>query len=271
MSRPPADLRARLHTGETLLGTFCTVPDPAIVEMTAAAGFDFVCIDTEHAPTSRGVLESLIRAAEVTGRPALVRVADNRPELVGAALDGGAAGVIVPGVDTASDARRAVRATRYPPLGARGGYPGRASGYNRNLANCLARANDELLLVAQVESPAAVAAAREIAAVDGIDALYAAPGDLSVALGAGSGTGTGGGEPVEALRSVVQAARDEGRSAGLFQPGPERVGEWLAHGAGFFLLGADALFLTSAADATVRAARAVNSSRAGAVGAAQQS
>ncbi|WP_063829450.1 HpcH/HpaI aldolase family protein [Streptomyces violens] len=249
MPRPHSDLRGRLANGEPLVGTFCTIPDPSVVEMVASSGFDFVCIDTEHSPIGRIAVESLVRAADVAGRPALVRVADNRPELIAAALDSGAAGVVVPRVDTAADAERAVRATRYPPLGERGGYPGRASWYNQDLADYMARANDELLLVAQVESPLAVRNANAVAAVDGIDALYAAPGDLSVAIGAT-------GEPLDAaLRSVVRAARAHRRTAGLFQPDPGRIDQWHADGVGLFFLAADAIFLTEAAAAAARSAR----------------
>ncbi|MFH8739381.1 HpcH/HpaI aldolase/citrate lyase family protein [Streptomyces sp. NPDC017964] len=214
MSESPVD---RLANGNPLVGTFCTIPDPSVVEMVASSGFDFVCIDTEHSPVGRAGVESLVRAVDVAGRPALVRVADNRPELIAAALDSGAAGVVVPRIDTAADAERAVRATRYPPLGERGGYPGRASWFNQDLAGYMARANDDLLLVAQVENPAALGHAEAIAAVHGIDALYAAPGDLSVAIGAT-------GQALEsALRSVVRAARTHHRTAGLFQLDPGRI------------------------------------------------
>ncbi|MFF2502592.1 HpcH/HpaI aldolase/citrate lyase family protein [Streptomyces sp. NPDC058067] len=248
MPRPHSDLRDRLANGDRLVGTFCTVPDPGVVEMVASSGFDFVCIDTEHSPVGRAGVESLVRAADVAGRPALVRVADNRPELIAAALDSGAAGVVVPRIDSAADAERAVRATRYPPLGGRGGYPGRASWYNQDLAGYVARANDELLLVAQVESPAALRDADAIAAVDGIDALYAAPGDLSVAIGAT-------GEALEsALRSVVRAARAHHRTAGLFQMDSGSVDRWHADGVRLFFLAADSLFLTEAAGAAARSA-----------------
>ncbi|MEV0598788.1 aldolase/citrate lyase family protein [Streptomyces sp. NPDC050315] len=250
MNRPRSDLRDRLTYGDTpLIGTFCTIPEPSVVEMVASSGFDFVCIDTEHSPIGRTAVESLIRAADVAGRPALVRVADNRPELIAAALDSGAAGVVVPRIDTAADAERAVRATRYPPLGERSGYPGRASWYNQDLADYTARANDELLLVAQVESPLAVRNTHAVAAVDGIDALYTAPGDLSMATGAT-------GEPLDsALCSVVRAARAHQRAAGLFQPDPCRIDQWHADGVGLFFLAADSLFLTEAAASAARSAR----------------
>lgn len=127
------------------IGTFCAIPHPVAVEVIATAGFDFLCIDWEHSQIGRERIEDLVRAADVHGTPAMVRVPGHAPEWIAAALDAGAAGVLVPRISTAAQAKAAVSATRYPPLGERGVGPGRASGYGYRIPDYLASANESLV------------------------------------------------------------------------------------------------------------------------------
>jgi 4-hydroxy-2-oxoheptanedioate aldolase len=243
-------IRTRLTQGATLFGTFCSIPHPAATEMMAGGGFDFLCVDAEHSAIDRGRAEEMLRAASAQGTPALVRTAGNSPELIGGALDSGAAGVLVPRVNTADEARAAVAATRYPPRGTRGAGPGRASGYGSRLTDYLAEADDEILLAVQIETEEAVKNSAEIAAVDGIDLLFIGPGDLSVSLGSSDTV-----RMHEAMLAILETARSHGRISGIFRPNADDAAEWVAAGATFLIIGADSVHMMQASAESVAAAR----------------
>ena len=125
-------LRARIEAGEPLVGTFLQSPSVAGAELVSGLGVDFVCVEGEHSGLGREQVQGLVAAAAVAATPALVRVSANAAVEIAAALDAGAAGVIVPRVDSAVEAAAAVRAARYPPAGTRGIGPSRATGYGRS-------------------------------------------------------------------------------------------------------------------------------------------
>jgi len=247
--------RQKCLNGSKLVGTFASIPHPVAVEVSAQAGFDFLCIDWEHAQIARDAIENLVRAADVRGVPAMVRVPGHGQEAIAAALDAGARGVLVPRVSTAEQARNAVRATRYPPIGERGVGPGRAAGYGYRIPEYLAAANAELLLAVQVETAEGLANVDAIAAVDGVDVMFVGPGDLSVSIGA---MGPAGAEKLgKAIETILAAARKRKKIAGIFCAGPEDAGRWAVKGASFFILASDAMFLGASAKAGVDEARAL--------------
>jgi len=237
--------RVRLAAGG-FVGTFGALNSPAAVEILGGAGFDFVCLDAEHGALSRSDQENLTRAAHVVGRAIFVRVLGVGPE-IGAALDLGAQGVVVPRVESASDARRAVAEVRFPPIGPRGAGPGRASGYGSTIAQYLARANDEVQLVVQVETLAGVRNAREIAAVDGVDGVLIGPGDLAVSIGAAWGSS----EHSAAIASVIEAVRSVRTPVGIFCADASEIAGYLRRGLSFFLIGGDLSLLAEAAKRSV--------------------
>jgi 4-hydroxy-2-oxoheptanedioate aldolase len=233
--------RVRLSAG-CFVGTFGALNSPAAVEILGGAGFDFVCLDAEHGALSRSGLESVTRAADVVGCVAFVRVLGVGPQ-IGAALDLGAQGVVVPRVESASDAQRAVAEARFPPIGHRGAGPGRASGYGSTIAQYLAGANDEVQLVVQVETLAGVRNAREIAAVDGVDGVLIGPGDLAVSIGAAWGSS----EHSAAIASVIDAVLSVGTPVGIFCTDGSEIAGYLRRGLSFFLIGGDITLLAEAA------------------------
>lgn len=236
------------------IGTFCAIPHPVAVEVIATAGFDFLCIDWEHSQIGRERIEDLVRAADVHGTPAMVRVPGHAPEWIAAALDAGAAGVLVPRISTAPQAKAAVSATRYPPLGERGVGPGRASGYGYRIPDYLASANESLVLAIQIETAEGLANIDEIVAVEGVDVVFVGPGDLSVSIGA---FGPGGTEKLEsAIRQIAAASRAVGRVCGIFRPTADDIGKWSADGITFYLLGSDTMLLGAGLAAGATAARA---------------
>ena len=224
--------RERLQRGERLAGVFLQAPSPVTAEVVSSFELDFVCVEAEHSPLGRESIHALLGAAR---RPALVRVADNATVPIVSALDDGAVGVIVPRVDSAEEARGAVDAARFPPLGRRGVGPGRASGYGRTLPDYFARANEAVVVGVQIESAAAVADVARIAAVDGLDLLFVGPGDLAVSLGVPFGDE----RVVEAALSVLEAARAAGRATGIWAPAAPGARRWFELGFQLVIVGSD--------------------------------
>ena len=246
-------LRSRILAKDVVVGTFCAIPHPMTIQMVAGAGWDFIVIDAEHSQIDRGDLEPLLRAAQVGQTPAIVRVPANDRVWIGSTLDAGAAGILVPSVNTAAEARAAIAATRYPPLGTRGVGPGRASGYGTKINEVLASANTNIVLAIQLETAEGLANIEEIAAVEGIDAIYIGPGDLAVSLGA---LGPEGRSKLEAaIAKIVDCCKRHGRAVGIFNMTPDALNESIARGLTFVTLVSDAVFLARALGDGAEAAR----------------
>jgi 4-hydroxy-2-oxoheptanedioate aldolase len=236
-----------------LIGTFAAIPHPVAVEVTASAGPDFICIDAEHGQIGRELIENLIRAADIHRVPAIVRVPGHAPESIAGVLDAGAAGVLVPRVSTAAQAKAAVSATRYPPIGERGVGPGRAAGYGYRIPDYLKSANSSLVLAVQIETAEGLTNVEDIVAVEGVDVIFIGPGDLAVSLDA---FGPDGAKRVEdAILTIAAAARKAGKTTGLFRPSPDDIGKWSEAGISFYLLASDTMFLSASLAAGITVAR----------------
>jgi 4-hydroxy-2-oxoheptanedioate aldolase len=236
-----SNFRQQCLNRDLLVGPFAAIPHPVAIEVTAQAGPDFLCIDWEHSQISRERIEDLIRAADVHRVPAMVRVPGHGQEQIAAVLDAGAAGVLVPRVSSAKQAKAAVMATRYPPIGNRGVGPGRAAAYGYRIPDYLAKANEELVLAIQVETADGLANIAEIAAVEGVDIIFIGPGDLSVSIDA---MGPAGKTKLdEAIHTIARTALDTGRTVGIFRPSPDDIAEWSNAGISFFMLASDTMFL----------------------------
>lgn len=179
------DLAPRLRAGEGLTGMVLKMPAPALVELAGHIGFDLIVLDTEHGPADGSMLEDHLRAAASAGIPAIVRVTGNNPAQILHALDGGAAGIIVPHVDTADQAAAAASAAHYPPHGSRGfALSTRAGRYGTaKVAEHLQQAEQRTLVIAQIENATAIPNVGAIAATPRLDALWIGPSDLSLSLG----------------------------------------------------------------------------------------
>jgi 4-hydroxy-2-oxoheptanedioate aldolase len=248
------DFRARCVNGDRQIGTFCAIPHPVAIELVAASGLDFLCIDWEHSQIGRERIEDLIRAADVHGVAAMVRVPGHTPEWISAVLDAGAAGVLVPRISTAEQARLAVAASRYPPVGSRGVGPGRAAAYGYRIPDYLKVANETVAVAVQVETAEGLANIEEIVAVDGVDVIFIGPGDLSVSIDA---IGPAGADKLNAaIARIASAARNVGRTVGIFRPSADDISAWAAHGVTFYILASDSMFLGASLANGVAAARA---------------
>lgn len=251
MKMGESSLRRTLND-RPVIGSFAGIGHPAAVETLGWRGFELICIDSEHAALGPVTIERMIRAADVSGAHALVRVAEVGPE-IGRALDAGACGVVVPRVETAEQAARCVAAVRYPPTGERGAGPGRVTGYAQHIAAYLSAANDDVVLVVQVETALGVRNAEEIAAVDGVDVVFVGPGDLAVSLGVAGGSA----EHTETIERVFSATRRAGKLAGIFCLTAADLDRWVRFDTRLFLLGSDLGFLGQQAGSELASARDV--------------
>lgn len=202
--RPRATrLKDRLDAG-ALKGTFQELGTPAVTELLGLAGADFVVIDGEHGTFSIDRLEDYVRAGSSSGTAVLYRAASSSDQLA-RALDTGIAGIVVPRVESGAQAHAVVDAVRFPPVGSRGLGPGRTSGYGVALDELRTSGNDEVLVVAMVETKAGLGAVDEIAQTPGIDAIMIGPADLASSLNVDSGSPQLA-EAIERIRDVTLAA-----------------------------------------------------------------
>ncbi|MDR3589984.1 MAG: aldolase/citrate lyase family protein [Negativicutes bacterium] len=180
----PNPVKQAILKGETVFGVYITVPSPMIVELAGHAGFDFVRIDICHSSADLTTVESMIRAAELTGVTPMLRI-DCDPEKIQSLLEMGAMGLVVPDIATAEAARAVVEAVRFQPVGKRGMFSAaRSSGYGAISGAEYSRwTNEEILLGIQIESMEAVNNLDEILSVSGIDMVLSGRGDLANSLG----------------------------------------------------------------------------------------
>lgn len=232
--------RERLLAGETLFGTILNLPSASVAEILAAAEFDWLFIDMEHGAIGTSALLSILQTID-RDIACIVRVPALDVTPIKRALDLGAAGVMVPQVETAAQAAEAVRLARYAPAGDRGFGLARAHGYGFKVSEYLARANDEIAVIVQVEHARAVENVEAIAAVPGLDAVFIGPYDLSASLG----------HPgeiehpavVAALERVTQVCRGAGMTLGYFGMDADAVAPYVKQGYTLICAGVDSLFL----------------------------
>jgi 2-dehydro-3-deoxyglucarate aldolase/4-hydroxy-2-oxoheptanedioate aldolase len=235
----------RLGADQPAFGAWALSASPRVAEVLSTSGLDWVGIDAEHGPIGPAEVETLVRAVERGDAAPLVRLPSVAAAVDGGcqhALDSSAAGVIVPGVETAAGAAEVVRVARFPPDGERGvAGTVRSNDYGARFDEHAARANDELLVVVQIESPAGVDDADEILGVDGVDVAFVGENDLSAAHGH---PGAADHEAVRAgVTAVLEAALDRGVHPGIAGRTPEATARRLDRGFRFFLLGADVTFV----------------------------
>jgi 2-keto-3-deoxy-L-rhamnonate aldolase RhmA len=255
MSKRSLELKKRLAAGATALGAWLTITDPVVAEIMAGVGFDYVLIDTEHAPWSLESLQTTMLAFRGMPTVPIVRLPWNDQVHVKQALDLGADGVLAPMVKSAAEARALVAAAKYPPDGIRGFGPRRASDYGRDIDAYVTSANAETIVIPQIEDVGAAEAIDEILAVPGVDALCIGPNDLSGSAGAlrqhDHPTVRG------AIDKILRAASARGVAVctGVTLP-LEQQRDWIARGARLALLTSDTELLASGAAGILAAARA---------------
>lgn len=231
-------IRRRALEREVVAGTFLNLGSAVTAEIAGKSGLDWVLIDIEHGASD---LETLrIQLQVVSGTPAvpIVRIAANEPPRFKRVLDMGASGVMVPYVSTVAEAEQAVASSRYPPRGIRGvAKLNRGSEFGRDFEEYFSKSHELLTTVVQIETPEAVNAIDDIAAVDGVDVLFIGPLDLSVNLGIPQQFD----HPrfLDARTRVSDAARRAGKAAGILLLDPDHLDAAVRDGFTFIALGSD--------------------------------
>jgi 4-hydroxy-2-oxoheptanedioate aldolase len=236
----PLDTRlpAMLKSGQRLRGIFNGIASPAIVEMCAYAGFDFMVIDNEHGSASLETTENMLRAARASNLPTLVRCLEHD---IARTLDIGAGGLQIPMVSTAAHAAALVQRVKYPlAAGAKGISGQRGSAFSSRAAGYGAfggpahtqRSNDGIALVVMIETPEGVANAAAIAAVAGVDGVFIGPNDLAHSMGCENRWN----EPVvqAAIESTLKAIAAAGKCPGILALSPEDEEKYASWGARYF-------------------------------------
>ncbi len=247
----PNSFKAALARGEKQLGFWLQSGSYLVTEMAAGAGFGWLLIDTEHTSMSEADAVGHVRAATSMGTAEpIVRIPWNDAVVMKRLLDSGVRSFLVPMVQNAEEARRAVAATRYPPAGIRG-FSGihRGNDYARN-ANYVQTAADDIFVAVQVESPEAVANAGAIAAVEGVDAVFVGPNDLAANMGMIGQIYSP--EVQAAIGSVIAPVRAAGKTAGLLDFDVASAKSWLDRGFGMMAVSNDLNLLATGLDRLVK-------------------
>jgi|TARA_B100001105_G_scaffold52389_1_gene39624 2-keto-3-deoxy-L-rhamnonate aldolase RhmA len=248
-------VRTSLASGDISLGmSLRQARTPAIAEVARRAGFDFLFLDLEHGSLSTETAAEVSFAALQAGIASFVRIPEGQDWIGTQILNAGATGVIAPHVNTKHEAEAVVARHKFPPLGQRS-FPGPMGHFAWGRVprpRAVEMVNAATVIVAQIESPEAVANAREIAAVDGIDILMVGVGDLSQELGVAPDSP----DVEEAIRTVADASEANGKWAGFGGVAdPDRVADYVGLGARFVLAGNEMGFLIAGASNRVRAIR----------------
>ncbi|HID94979.1 MAG TPA: aldolase [Candidatus Latescibacteria bacterium] len=245
-----------LQRGGTAIGTMVTeFRSPEIGRLLAAAGFDFMVVDTEHSPHHLETLNDIMRGAKATEICPIVRVPDAEYHLMARTLDIGAQGLMIPRVETKGTMERIIRSTKYPPLGFKGyGVRPIHTDYEKiPLKELIQRLNEESLIVVQIESKKAIEEIDDLLSVKGVDVAVIGPNDLSISLGIPGETN----HPLmtEYIERMVEGCRNRGVVSGIHLRDTESLRRWEEKGMRFLIYSSDSRMLMSRASEAVRGLR----------------
>ncbi len=237
----------RMAAGELQIGLWCSLCSNIAAELVSYSGFDWLLLDTEHSPNEVPDIFGQLQASAVGTAHAVVRPAWNDAVLIKRYLDIGAQTLLLPYVQNAGEAKRAVEATRYPPHGIRGVTgSGRAAKFGR-ITDYLKKANDEVCVLVQVETREALAKIDEIVKVPGVDGVFIGPSDLSASFGH-----IGNPAHMEVQAAIEKAGkqiRAAGKGAGILTGNEDEARRYIGWGYNFVAVGTDVVMLAKATDA----------------------
>lgn len=249
------DFRKRLRERQTLLGTIVSSTDPASAEVLAECGFDWLFIDAEHGPYETTDLLPVLRAVDHR-IPCIVRVPASEEIPIKKTLDIGATGIIAPQTNTVEQVESVVRYCRYSPNGNRGVGLSRASTYGLGLTEYVGSANDEVAVIVQAEHIEAVENIEQIVKVEGVDAIFIGPYDLSASMGKmGEVTAPDVVDAIEHVTKVCDAAK---MPLGIFGVSAESVKPYIERGYSLIVSGVDVLIMAYAAKGMLSTLRSSN-------------
>lgn len=248
--------KRRLKAGEPSIGTWLALPSPEAAEYVSTLGFDWLVVDTEHNAIDIRTLSQMFAVMAHSGVAPMVRIPWNSPENFKRVLDAGAWGVVVPMVNSRAEAEMAVEAAKFPPHGNRsvgGGIP--AVRFNTTGGDYLQKADDEILIVLQIEHIDGVRNADEILSVPGVDACFIGPNDLAASMGIGLGVPLESDDPRlnEAVREIREACARNGVAAGIHTSGAAGVNQRIAEGFQFLAMASELKYLLSGLNDDIKA------------------
>ena len=243
----PNSFRADLRAGKRLIGCWCSLANPITTEVLGVAGFDWILLDGEHSPNDVITFIPQLMALKDSVSAPVVRPSWNNPVELKRLLDGGFYNFLIPFIESADEAQRAVAATRYPPQGFRGVSVAQRSNRYGTVPGYFEGVNEQICVMVQIESGKGVAAAAEIAAVDGVDGLFVGPSDLAAGLGhLGDANHP---EVQDAMAKIFAAAKAAGKPVGILAGVEADARRYLAQGATFVAVGSDLGVFRSATQA----------------------
>ncbi|MGB8416731.1 2-dehydro-3-deoxyglucarate aldolase [Paraburkholderia sp.] len=246
----PNSFRQSVLKNEKLIGCWASLGSPITTELLGMVGFDWILLDAEHAPNDVLTLIPQLMSLKDSPSAPVVRPPANDSVVIKRLLDSGFFNFLIPFVDSAADAARAVAATRYPPSGIRGVSVGHRGNRYGTMSNYLSTANDNICVVAQIESRKAVEAIDEILAVDGVDAVFIGPSDLAASYGQ---LGNSNHPDVQkAIAHVFERACAAGKASGTLSPVQADAERYLSMGSHVIAVCADMGMLRNAAQAVYK-------------------
>jgi 4-hydroxy-2-oxoheptanedioate aldolase len=247
-------VKAKLRAGQPSFGTWLSLGDLFATRVLARLGFDWLTLDIEHKAIDWSRAATLFAAIADAGCVPLARVPEGSHVLIKRVLDAGAWGIVVPMVDTVEQARVAIAAAKYPPVGNRSVGGGMHSlNFAASSAEYYRRANDEILVVLQTESPTGVKNAEAIYALDGVDAIFVGPVDLRANMRARDGTEATDEEFEAMLRQVVAVGKKTSTPTGMHVMSPEAALQRASQGMQFIAVASELRMMTERAQQTVAA------------------
>lgn len=244
-------IKDALEAGDYPLGTWTSIGHPTIADGLAHLDLDFILVDMEHTTMSLETIENMARGVDSApgDTNTVVRVPWNDPVRLKRVIDIGVAGVMVPMIGTAEEAEKLVSSLRYPPDGIRGIAGSRAASYGRNFEEYVTNANGSILTIAQIETREGLENAEEIANVDGIDALFVGPADLSGALG--TLTEQDSDEFAEAVDSIIEAGNAADVPVGTLTVDIDAIQSHVDNGFDFLIAGKDISLLMDSVETAI--------------------
>jgi 2-dehydro-3-deoxyglucarate aldolase len=243
----PNRFKAALRERQQQIGTWSSLASPIVTELLGVVGFDWILLDAEHAPNDAITLIPQLMSLKDSVSAPVVRPPANESVAIKRLLDGGFVNFLIPFVDTAADAERAVAATRYPPQGIRGVSVGHRGNRFGTVSNYFEIANDNICVAVQIESRAAVENIDAIAAIEGVDACFVGPSDLAANYGH---LGNANHPDVQAaIAHVFERVHAAGKASGILAPVQADADRYLGMGASMVAVCADLGMLRNAAQA----------------------
>ena len=236
-------VKRKLRNNELTVGSWMAMSHPWVADIMGQCGFDFLVVELEHSTVELESLNALFAIIELHGVVPLARLSSNDPTQAKRVLEAGAYGLIFPMVNTAQEARQAVDSVKYPPLGKRGFGLGRAQDFGFGSDEYFSKANDETIVILQVEHIDGVRNIESILDVEGVDGVFIGPYDLSGSLGIPGQLNDP--KVVKARTQVLEAARDRGIAPGIHivHPDAELFRQSVDEGFTFIAYGGDILYL----------------------------